>query len=130
MPILDSLSYNPNSETVYAAQTTHMLDCLFAFRENTDFMIMADWDDIVVTPSQKPIPLVLDDFVANHPSVGSFYLQRVFAFIPTLGNSNSQEIRSILKIIFYYICYARKINNEIEIFEISLISNYFIHISN
>jgi hypothetical protein len=89
MPMVDSLPYNPNSETVFTAQNTHMLDCLFAFRENTDFLILADWDDIVVPLSQRPIPLILDDFVAKHPSVASFYLQRIFAFIPTLGKNKN-----------------------------------------
>lgn len=98
MPLLASLPYNPNSETVWTGQVVHMLDCLYAFRENADFLMFTDWDDIVMVPGGVPIISALDQLVSGDPQIASLYVQRVLANFPTLGLIYSQKNNLIYKL--------------------------------
>jgi hypothetical protein len=85
MPLLDTFPHNPNAETVWTGQTVHMQDCLYAYRENTDYIIFSDWDDILMVPDRKSLLPVLDEFFNARPSVASMHISRFKGNIQTLG---------------------------------------------
>uniref|UniRef100_A0AC34RJJ8 Glycosyltransferase family 92 protein n=1 Tax=Panagrolaimus sp. JU765 TaxID=591449 RepID=A0AC34RJJ8_9BILA len=45
-----SLSYDPDSEVEFAHQITNAHECLYEFKESTDFIALIDWDDVLMGP--------------------------------------------------------------------------------
>ena len=73
MPIIDSLNFNPNSETSWQNQLVNFQDCLYEYRESADFIAFPDWDDFMFTRSYSiPYSSVVDRYLGVHESLGNF----------------------------------------------------------
>jgi hypothetical protein len=86
MPIVDTLDYNPNSETSWQNQLTNFQDCLYEFRESAKFIAFPDWDDFMFT-SNYDIPYynVLKSVALANPMVNTFIVDRYLGVHDTLG---------------------------------------------
>lgn len=90
MPVLDSLAYDPNAETMWNNQVVNFQECLYEYRESAEFIAFPDWDDLLVAPEFRPLPAQLKTMVAelsgdDADNIGSFIIERHPGRMPTLG---------------------------------------------
>ena len=76
-----SFPFNRNNQLI------NFHDCLYEFRESTEFIIFPDWDELMIQPSaeQRPLVNVFRALEAKYPRAASFIYQRVEGQISTLG---------------------------------------------
>jgi hypothetical protein len=86
MPIVNTLDYNPNSETSWQNQLVNFQDCLYEFRESAKFIGFPDWDDFLFTPSYKiPYYSILNKFASDNPDNSILIVDRYMGVHETLG---------------------------------------------
>ncbi|KAF7635962.1 C-type lectin domain-containing protein [Meloidogyne graminicola] len=90
MPSINTgLNYNPNSETSWQNQLTNFQDCLYEFKESSEFIAFPDWDDFFFT-SDYSIPYypILKKFSDENPKVNTFIIDRYMGFHESLDEMN------------------------------------------
>ncbi|KAI1709436.1 glycosyltransferase family 92 domain-containing protein [Ditylenchus destructor] len=79
------MDINPNTETTFLHQLVNFQDCLYEFRESTEFIAFPDWDDLIITHDFRPSFPLMRQAAADNPKTASFLLSRYVAVFPTLG---------------------------------------------
>uniref|UniRef100_A0A915NU54 Glycosyltransferase family 92 protein n=1 Tax=Meloidogyne floridensis TaxID=298350 RepID=A0A915NU54_9BILA len=92
MPIIDSLDFNPNSETSWQNQLVNFQDCLYEYRESADFIAFPDWDDFMFTRSYSiPYSSVLNKLAYKHPKYVGFIVDRYLGVHESLEEMTKKE---------------------------------------
>ena len=80
-----TLGYNPNTETHWSNQLVNFHDCLYEFRENTEFIAFPDWDDLMQTPGFEPMPSVFQRLASEMPNTAAFSISRYIGYALSLS---------------------------------------------
>uniref|UniRef100_A0A914HXF7 Glycosyltransferase family 92 protein n=1 Tax=Globodera rostochiensis TaxID=31243 RepID=A0A914HXF7_GLORO len=83
--------YNPNSETEWNNQVVDLHDCLYEHRDGAEFIAFLDWDDLLISPTFKPLPGVFRKFAAYNADSATFLVARYQSYLLDLESFSEEK---------------------------------------
>ncbi|KAI6176289.1 Glycosyltransferase family 92 protein [Aphelenchoides bicaudatus] len=79
------IDYDPNAENEWYNQDATYNSCLYEFKDSAQFILIADWDDVLVPNSHKTYGDEMLWLSEMHPQAASFIFQRPQTTLHTSG---------------------------------------------
>ncbi|CAD5225581.1 unnamed protein product [Bursaphelenchus xylophilus] len=70
------LDYDPNSENEWYNQDFSYNSCLYEFKESAEFMMIADWDDVLIPETHRDYYKEMKWLSGLYPNTAAFIFQR------------------------------------------------------
>uniref|UniRef100_A0A914M856 Glycosyltransferase family 92 protein n=1 Tax=Meloidogyne incognita TaxID=6306 RepID=A0A914M856_MELIC len=79
-PHSKNMQWDPNAETEFNGQILLAHECFYEFRENTEFIGLIDWDDLLL-PSKNfvDLPSVFKEALIKYPNTAYFLVNKLEA---------------------------------------------------
>jgi hypothetical protein len=77
------MDFDPNTEVDWFNQVTSYTECLYDYRQSTEFIIHADLDDLILPRHNFHLPTELSQLAARYPDAASIEFQWATAKVRT-----------------------------------------------